>query len=229
MSQVNSVPRVRRVKAKHDYASLNKRGLQSVKAVRTKSKIKIPKVRSSVSKNICQMPGSGDWRVELLNKYDSQSMENAMTGKTIDVVESGNSETMNNSTVGRGVTHSSQDATPGSFEGKPREIDIPVHSLIVHNSSDIIHLVLQRNSMEEKKRVLRENIAWLKQELQQKEEDDKLHELMKEEQRLRQQLAGVPGGSAVTAVEARTSKGGSQSKTVRSCSQNKIRDSSRCK
>ena len=61
MSQPSSVPRIRRNKSKHDYTTLNKRGLQSVKV---KSKIKSKLMRK---RDLPVTPGSGDWRVELLN------------------------------------------------------------------------------------------------------------------------------------------------------------------
>ena len=55
---------------KYDYASLNRKGLQSLRAVKTKSRVKVVK-----SKETPCTPGSGNWRVELLEKYNEDSFD----------------------------------------------------------------------------------------------------------------------------------------------------------
>ena len=63
--QANLVPRTRRTKSKHNYTNVNKRGLQSLKINRVKSKTKV-----NGKSEVPSTPGSGSWRVELLNKYE---------------------------------------------------------------------------------------------------------------------------------------------------------------
>ena len=65
--QANSVPRAKRTKPKHNYASLNKKGLQSLKVPKVKSRLKM-----SDSNEIPATPSSGAWRVELLSKYEDK-------------------------------------------------------------------------------------------------------------------------------------------------------------
>ena len=174
MSVPSSVPRLRRVKPKLDYASINRKGLQSVKTIKTKTKIKGRKV----VKKTPATPSSGDWRVELLKKYEHDE-----TGEG--AVECEGSKKDNGSVK-------QCDTDPNCLQSKVPELGFngfPPQSPLAHDSSDIIHLVLQKSmSREDKKKALRESIAQLKRQLQEKEEDEELCALMQEEEKLRAQL-----------------------------------------
>ena len=204
--QPSSVPRIRRNKSKHDYAALNKRGLQSAKSVKIKSKVKSKVVKN---RELCATPGSGDWRVELRTKYDQNLVESklldgdskpSLVGSPISdkvhVTEGGKSNKEGGSHVG-GTKSNNRSVTVTSLalSSKMHSGDSPLlgqllkQSPLAHDANDIIHLVLQKNmSLEDRKRKIRENIARMKKQLQQKEEDEELLALMKEEEELCLQL-----------------------------------------
>ena len=81
---------------------------------------------------------------------------------------------------------------------------LPKQSPLVHDATDIIHLVLQKNmSLEDRKWEIQENIACMKKQLQQQQEDEELLALMKEEEELHSQL-----GEASTSSDGTSSKSG---------------------
>ena len=82
-SQPNSVPRVKHVKAKHNYSSLNKHGLQSLKVPKVKSRIK------TGGRNTPTTPGSGNWLVELLNKFVGEEQSKDEQGKDGQLLQTG--------------------------------------------------------------------------------------------------------------------------------------------
>ena len=218
----SSVPRTGRMKARHNYANVNKRGLQSLKVTKTKSRVK------KSDKSVPTTPGSGNWCMELLNKYDhehegdpnhdkcSQNTGNGGKpcngGATAKIYQQG---VENNRTIVPDCTGDSTSSINGTIGGASRGkrnkgpfisiekvhapdavntglANFPPHSLLCHNADNIIQLVLQKNmSSEQRKKQLRDNIAQLKKQLHEKEEDAELQALMKEEEELRSQLAGM--------------------------------------
>ena len=72
--------------------------------------------------------------------------------------------------------------------------------LYTHSDSNVI-LVGQQTmeTMEEKKRVMRENILKMKQQLQKQQEDEEYKELLHEEQELRRQLSVSEESTSTTA------------------------------
>ena len=193
MSQPSSLPRFRKAKSKHDYASLNKKGFLSAKTVKIKSKTKASKRR-----DLPMTPGSGDWRVELLDKYDvnEQNVDTLVNVESTpqapihyEQQKSGNKD---NRRVNKGVKKLSSALSLTQCKKIVSPSALPPLSPLAHDSTDIIHLVLQKNmSREDKKREVHERIAQLKRQLQEKEEYKELRVLMKEEEELKLKLAGV--------------------------------------
>ena len=186
-----------------------------VKVHRVKSRVKAPR---SVKRKEPVTPGSGDWQVELLNKYEENGVHcntNIGEGSSHTVVIRNARKTDNGDgsypTVAeyraREEDHCSYNNICSHSKVSPEgshgaTVPLSMISPLEYNSTDIVHLVLQSNmANEERKKAIRDNIARMKRELQQKEEDEELQALLREEEELKAKLAGKPGPS------------GSQSKT----------------
>ena len=137
--------------------------------------------------------------MELLEKYNEDSFDGCK-GHTKKTANKGRKKSRKKS-----LNNNTEDRCHPRTIGRVNDIDSTMtcgidawspRSPLVHDSNDIIHLVLQRAMVnEDRKRALRESITNLKQ-IQEKEEDEELRVLMAEEEALCSRLnAGTNAGS----------------------------------
>ena len=180
MSQVkstsNSLPRPKRTTVKHDYANLSKKGMQSLKIGKTKSRVKSKMIKNG---GLPATPGSANWRVELFAEYNEQEPDRGRVkdATTLDTMlrdqtevtlqDNGAELALDSMKHGKCMVDLGCD-TSTVTNG---HVTLPPDSPLLHNANDLIHLVLQNMSRDQRKKELRDSIAKLKQQLLDKEED----------------------------------------------------------
>ena len=182
MSLSLSVPKVRWRRATHDYASLNRKGMQSLRTDKTKSRIKLLKNKKEVSS-----PGSGKWTVEEVDNHGKYSKH----GKHVpgDSPHFSRHQGVNNEAIESIVTPSR------AISECEAEVKGSAGSELQADMSSVFQIKM---SMEQRKKVVWESIAELQRQIDEQQEDKELKQLMEEEARLQQLLAQPTGAAGKT-------------------------------